>query len=64
MISEALPQLELAVVAQEIPLRAEFNTALAVGQPVVVGRPDSAGACAYRRVAAEIVQARRLRAVA
>lgn len=64
MIGEALPQLELPVAGQEIPLRAEFNNSLALGRPVLVAHPDSAGACAYRRVAAEIAHAPRLRAAA
>lgn len=64
MIGEALPELELAVASEEIPLRAEFNNALALGRPLVVAQPDGPGACAYRRVAAEVVDSRRLRAVA
>ena len=64
MIEGALHELELPVAAEEIPLRAEFNNSLALGRPVMVGHPDSAGACAYRRLAAEIADTRRLRTVA
>lgn len=64
MMGEALPQLELPVAEDEIPLRAEFNNSLALGRPVMVAHPDSAGACAYRGVGAEIADTPRLRAAA
>lgn len=56
-IDAALPELGVPVAQSEIPLRAEFNNALAVGRPLVWHRPDSPGAYAYRRLAAELVAA-------
>lgn len=64
-IDAALEQLQVPIAETSIPLRAEFNNALAGGQPLVWARPDSAGALAYRRLAAELHDHQpRLRAVA
>jgi len=64
-IDAALAQLGVPIADTEIPLRAEFNNALTSGSPLVWQRPDSAGACAYRKLAEELVSAApRLRAVA
>ncbi len=53
-IAPALDRLGVPVAHAEIPLRAEFNTSLVCGIPLVLRRPDSAGALAYRRLAEEV----------
>lgn len=64
-IDASLEQLGVPVAATEIPLRAEFNNALAAGTPLVWTRPDCAGALAYIKLAHELDSgAPRLRAVA
>jgi chromosome partitioning protein len=64
-IDAALEQLKVPIAQTTIPLRAEFNNAIAAGQPLVWARPDSAGALAYRRLAEELYDpAPRLRAAA
>jgi len=53
------------VARSEIPLRADFHNALAAGAPLVVGRPDSLGAHAYRKLASELLSdSAKLQAVA
>lgn len=63
-IAPALERLGVPVARAEIPLRAEFNTSLVAGVPLVARRPDSAGALAYRRLAEEIAAPRGAEAVA
>lgn len=64
-IDGSLAGLGVPVANTQIPLRAEFNNALTIGRPLVWERPDSAGACAYRKLANELVsEVPRLRAVA
>lgn len=64
-IDGALAQLGVPIADAQIPLRADFNNAITSGRPLVWQRPDSAGACAYRKLADELVAGvRRLRAVA
>lgn len=53
-IDGALEQLAVPIAHTAIPLRADFNNALAAGQPLVWTQPDSAGSLAYRRLAAEL----------
>jgi chromosome partitioning protein len=53
-INEALFELELPVAETEIPDRAEFHQSAIAQEPLVVSRPDSAGALAYRRLAEEL----------
>jgi chromosome partitioning protein len=53
-ISDALSELDAPLAAAEIPLRADFNTALLHGRPLAAMRPDGAGALAYRRLAEEL----------
>jgi len=53
-IDGSLDQLDVPVASTQIPLRAEFNNALALGQPLVWARPDSPGAIAYAHLADEI----------
>lgn len=65
-IADTLPTLGLPIAATEIPLLAAFDNSIVVGQPVVISDPGSAGAHAYRRLAAELAarpRARRLAAV-
>lgn len=65
-IKDVLETFGVAVAHAEIPLlTAQFGDSLARGRPVVVDRPDSAAACAYRQLAEELDPgARPLRAVA
>jgi chromosome partitioning protein len=64
-IDASLEQLGVPIAATEIPLRAEFNNALAAGTPLVWTRPDCAGALAYVNLARELDSGTtRLRAVA
>jgi chromosome partitioning protein len=64
-ISEPLAGLGIPVARSEIPLRADFHNALAAGAPLVVGRPDSLGAHAYRKLAYELLSdSAKLQAVA
>lgn len=66
-ISDALAELDAPLAETEIPLRADFNTALVHGRPLAAMRPDGAGALAYRRLAEELAAAApkaRLRRVA
>lgn len=65
-LEDVLEALGLPVTDEEVPLlTAQFGDALARGRPLVVDRPDSAGACAYRRLAEELERdARPLQAVA
>lgn len=56
-ISDALSELDAPLAAAEIPLRADFNTALLHGRPLATMRPDGAGALAYRRLAEELTRA-------
>ena len=64
-IDSALERLQLPIADATIPLRAEFNNALAAGEPLVWTKPDSAGALAYSRLADELRHHQpRLRAVA
>ena len=53
-IDGSLEQLDVPVANTEIPLRAEFNNALATGRPLVWARPDSPGAIAYAQLADEL----------
>jgi chromosome partitioning protein len=65
-IAETLSTLGLPIAATEIPLLAAFDNSVVLGQPVVVSDPDSPGADAYRRLAAELgarPRTRRLAAV-
>jgi chromosome partitioning protein len=50
-IRDALPALGLPEAATEIPLRSDFQNA---STPLVISAPDSAGALAYQRFAAEL----------
>jgi len=64
-IDASLEQLGLPIATTEIPLRAEFNNALAAGTPLVWARPDCVGALAYVNLARELdAGITRLRAVA
>ena len=64
-IDASLEQLGVPIATTEIPLRAEFNNALAAGTPLVWTRPDCAGALAYVNLARELdAGTTRLRAVA
>jgi chromosome partitioning protein len=53
-IDASLGQLGVPTATTEIPLRAEFNNALAAGTPLVWSRPDCAGALAYVKLAQEL----------
>jgi cellulose biosynthesis protein BcsQ len=53
-IGEPLGALGIPVARSEIPLRADFHNALAAGAPLLVDRPDSLGALAYRKLAQEL----------
>lgn len=53
-ISEPLGALGIPVARSEIPLRAAFHNALASGAPLLVDRPDSQGALAYRKLGHEL----------
>lgn len=53
-ISDALAELDAPLATTEIPLRADFNTALLHGRPLAAMRSDGAGALAYRRLAEEL----------
>jgi len=64
-IDGSLEQLGVPIARSQIPLRAEFNNAMAAGRPLVWARPDSAGALAYVKLADELAESvKRLRAVA
>ena len=64
-IDAALGDLGVPIAKTQIPLRAEFNNALAAGQPLVRTRPDSPGALAYTQLADELSSVQSsLRAVA
>lgn len=64
-IDASLEQLGVPIAESQIPLRAEFNNAMAAGAPLVWARPDSAGALAYAKLAGELHQGvKQLRAVA
>jgi chromosome partitioning protein len=64
-IDASLEQLGVPIADSQIPLRAEFNNAMAAGTPLVWARPDSAGALAYVKLADELHEGvKRLRAVA
>ncbi len=64
-IDAALTHLGVPIADTEIPLRAEFNNALTCGSPLLWQRPASVGACAYRKLADELLDGvHRLRAVA
>ena len=64
-IDGSLEQLDLPLAEAQIPLRAEFNNAMAAGTPLVWERPQSAGALAYAQLADELHRGgKRLRAVA
>jgi chromosome partitioning protein len=64
-IDASLTQLGVPVAVAQIPLRAEFNNAMAAGTPLVWTRPDCGGALAYVRLARELQEApSRLPAVA
>jgi chromosome partitioning protein len=57
-LEDVLGSLRLPVAHEEIPLlTAQFGDALARGRPLVIDRPDSAGACAYRRLTEELDRA-------
>lgn len=66
-ILEALPSLKLPIANTEIPMLAAFDNSVVLGQPLVVAEPSSAGALAYRQLAAELstpaLRPRRLAAV-
>ncbi len=53
-IDEALGDLGLPVTETEIPDRADFHHSALVQEPLVLLRPDGAGALAYRRLAREL----------
>ncbi len=55
-INEPLRDLGVPVARTEIPLRADFNNALAAGVPLVLLRPDGPGGLAYRKLAEELAR--------
>jgi len=57
-IEEPLAGLGVPVARTEIPLRADFNNAVAAGVPLVLSRPDGRGGLAYRRLAEELFAGR------
>lgn len=57
-LAEALPKLGAPITTTAIPMRAAFHDAGTEGVPVVIRAPDSEGACAYRRLAAELADMR------
>ncbi len=53
-LDDALPALGAPVLSAQIPMRSGFHDATTEGIPLMLRRPDSKGAAAFRRLAAEI----------
>lgn len=56
-VDEGLPSLGLPVADTQIPRLAEFENAAAERRPLVLWKPHSTGAAAYRQLAAELADA-------
>lgn len=55
-LERRLDELDVRIAATEIPLRAAFHTAAAIGRPVGLAHADSRGALAYLALAEELLE--------